>query len=488
MSLYLGIDFGTSTNYITRWDEKLEKAVPVENMTEHGEKNIFKNIIYYESPTNVVIGKKALDKGTVEPFNFVHGIKRKLEDDEWKQPIKSINKSLNSKEIATDIFREIKAKIETNSGGKSIDGVVISVPFAFQNKERQKIKCAAEDAGLKVLGLIEEPVAAAVSFGLFDTVQEGKNEKVLIFDLGGGTFDVTIFEFRKNGLNDISIEVLNTDGHKNLGGKDIDKIIVDKFEQRLNYKLETIPDERQFKRDILKLTEQAEITKENLSEYEEDDIFVSNLYDNNILEFEEPLTAEEFNEWIKRNGFLSKIREVLEKSLYDIDLEPEDISRIILVGGTSNIPIIKEEVEKFFGKKPEAIKNPGELVGEGAGIYCGCLINNSLKYKITTRMSYAVGLNVGNKFKALIEKNSKYEEFSDIKEYTIKNNTKCNIKIYQGNSSDLDKCCYIGNISINANELSDGKIGIQLGTDKSGIVKYRLYDGLRNKIKEGELK
>ncbi len=185
--------------------------------------------------TNQVIGKLAFEKRILDPFNVVEGIKRKLEYDNWKQRIASIGQELSSEEIATDIFKVIKNRVEAIHGGTPVEGVVISVPFAFQSKERQRIKNAAENAGLNVMKLIEEPVAAAICFGLFhEVVKNNKKEKVLIFDLGGGTFDVTIFELVKQSDDTIRVEVLNTDGHKNLGGKDIDDMLVKKFEESIN--------------------------------------------------------------------------------------------------------------------------------------------------------------------------------------------------------------------------------------------------------------
>lgn len=490
MSRYFGIDFGTSTIYITQWNEEKQEARPVENMGTYGKGgNFFKNLIYYESPTKIIVGDLAYSKGIVNPENYVASIKRLLENDEWKQPIKSLDgRSLSSLDIATDIFRWIKNKVEENMGEEKIDGVVISVPFAFQNKERMKIKTAAENAGLNVMALIEEPVAAAICFGLFDDVKEGSKEKILIFDLGGGTFDVTIFELKKESSKSISLEVITTDGHKSLGGKDVDDLIRKKFQEDLQrkfpfYKLENM-DERQRRQDLIKLTEHAESLKENLSTSDFESVFVATLFNNAILEMD--VTKEDFDEWLKRNGFLSKIKEVLESSLDEAELEPSDISKIILVGGSTKIGAVKETVEKFFGRRPEAIKNPGELVGEGAGIYCGCLLNQSLDYKIVTRVSYAIGINSGNKFDTFIRRNSKYDEYSDIRHYYIKNKDKCRIKIYQGNSgSDLSKCSEVGLINVDASVLDDETIGLQLGTDRNGIIKYRIYNKQSKLIQEG---
>ncbi|MDM8535976.1 Hsp70 family protein [Desulfobacterales bacterium HSG17] len=475
--LYLGIDFGTSTNYVTRWNAQKKVAVPVVGITkDHGGSNFIDNIIYYESVNSQIIGKLAFKKGITEPFNVVEGIKRKLENDNWKQRIPSLREELSAEEITTDIFRTIKNRVEEIHGGKTVDGVVISVPFAFQSKERQRIKNAAEKAGLNVMKLIEEPVAAAICFGLFnEVIKNNIEEKVLIFDLGGGTFDVTIFNLVKQSDSNIRVEVLNTDGHKTLGGKDIDDMLVRKFEENIGYELALISDERERRKDQLNLIEEAKRVKEALALAEEDDACCTGLAQGKMLEMD--ITLDDFNEWLIRHGFIGRIKEVLENALDEIEFEPSDIDRIVLVGGSSNIALIQEEIEKFFGKKAESIKNPGELVGEGAGIYCGSLLDKNLSYEIITKISHAIGVKTGTKFTPLIQRNSKYETFSDIRYFSIKNKTNRNTKIdvYQGNSTDIIECSFVGEIQIDGSEFPDNKIGIQLGTDKNGIVSYKLY-------------
>ncbi|RLB84885.1 MAG: hypothetical protein DRH26_18765 [Deltaproteobacteria bacterium] len=476
--LFLGIDFGTSTNYVTRWDAQKKVAVPVVGITrQHGGQNFIDNIIYYESVTNQVIGKLAFEKGILDPFNVVEGIKRKLEYDNWKQRIASIGQELSSEEIATDIFKVIKNRVEGIHGGTPVEGVVISVPFAFQSKERQRIKNAAENAGLNVMKLIEEPVAAAICFGLFhEVVENNRKEKVLIFDLGGGTFDVTIFELVRQFDDTIRVEVLNTDGHKNLGGKDIDDMLVKKFEESIDgYELALISDERQRRKDQLNLIEEAKRVKENLALAEDEDAFCADLDQRRVLEME--ITLEEFNKWLIRHGFIGRVREVLESALDEIEFEPGDIDRIVLVGGSSNIPLIQQEIEKIFGKKAESIRNPGELVGEGAGIYCGSLLDKSLNYEIVTKISHAIGVKTTGKFAPLIQRNSKYEAFSDIRYFSVTNRTdrRTKIEVYQGNSTDITECSFVGQIQIDGSKLPESQIGIQLGTDKNGIVNYKLY-------------
>lgn len=489
MSIHLGLDFGTSTIYVTRWNKSKKIAEAVPHIA--GNENFIENAIYYNSETEHILGDTAVNRGITNPLNYIQNVKRRIEDDNWIQYIESLDKNLNSQEISSDIFRYLKERVETIHGGESIDGVVISVPFAFQHKERQKIKDAAENAGLKVLKLIEEPVAAAISFGLFtDSLTQDKPEKVLIFDLGGGTFDVTIFELTKKSESKIRVEVLNTDGHKNLGGKDIDELIVGKFEEKLGFKLVDIENKKERAQIEGTLFKYAKELKETLSITDSEDVYIANLYKGQELDWED-ISIDEFNEWLVNSGFMGKLRTVLENALDEIEMDPEEIDRIVLVGGSSKIPAIQDLIEKFFSKKAEAIKNPWELVGEGAGIYCGNILENTMDYEIITKISHAIGLKVrGNQFEPLINRNKRYEEFSTTRRFKFNNGSSGEykkIEIYQGNSRNIENCSLVGAIKVSPLEFRDNTVEIALGTDANGIVKYKLLDIHGNVVREGEV-
>ncbi|MFW5988531.1 MAG: type III pantothenate kinase, partial [bacterium] len=142
------VDFGTATNYVTKWNPKKNEVEGIQITRDFGGSDFFDNIIYYESITNEIIGEAALRKGMVETLNIVESVKRRLEEDNWKRYIPALNKEVNINDVTRDIFRVIRERVEEKHGGTPVAGAVISVPFAFQNKERQKIKQAAEAAGL----------------------------------------------------------------------------------------------------------------------------------------------------------------------------------------------------------------------------------------------------------------------------------------------------------------------------------------------------
>lgn len=479
MSLYLGIDFGTSTNVVTCWDE-VKKKVNCIPLGKFGNPNVFPNVIYYQSPTNIIVGDEAVEKGKQNPENAVFAIKRQLESPEFHRYIPSLGRSLGSEDIAADIFSWIKRKVENAYGGQSVDGVVISVPFAFQNRERKRIERAAQQAGLPVLGLIEEPVAAAISFGLMEQAERGKAEKILVFDLGGGTFDVTIFDFRKQSDRQFAIKVITTDGAKNLGGIDIDNMIVDKILEKMTnafpeYKLETRKSDLQ-EQEVFKIHQLAVESKELWSTEEEADFFFESTFGEDFC-FDETIGRDDFDTWLKK--FLNDVENVLDDALTDADLDPENIDRIIMVGGTSNIPVIRDKVREYFGKEPQKAESLTLMVGEGAGIYCGLkYVEKSLECKISVGVSQNIGVKWGGHFLEMLERNTLYGTPSQIKILTIRQpgQKEVVIPIVQGNSIQNAR---VGSVSVSPEiqqKLNGGKLGLKLNTDvNNGTINYELY-------------
>ena len=480
MSLYLGIDFGTSTNMVTYWNKDRKRAEPI-LLGTYGSEGYFSNVIYYESTTNLIVGDEAVVKGKKHYDNAVFAIKRRIENPGFQQYIPTLRRNVAWEEIAADIFSWIKNNVEKKFGGEEIDGVVISVPFAFQNRERKRIESAARRAGLNVLGLIEEPVAAALSFGIMAQTESGKKEKILVFDLGGGTFDVTIFDFQKFSPRQFKISVITTDGEKNLGGIDIDDMIVKKISDKMNKKFPAYDSAirnssaEEQEGEIFNIRQKAVEFKENLSyEDETDFIFQSNL--GREFSLDEIFSREDFDNWLKE--FLNNIENVLDNALADADLEPEDIDRIIMVGGSSNIPAVNETVRQYFGKQPEHIGNLKLLVGEGAGIYCGLkYVDKTLDCDISVGISKNTGLKWNGKFIEMLHRNTLYGTSSELQILTLPaGSNPLSIPVVQGNSVVNSK---IGSIPVPSDirqNLINGKIGVKLNIDAdSGTFNYELY-------------
>ena len=491
--LLLGIDFGTSTNYVTKYDFAKKDAIAVANMGDYGGSNIFENTIYIESGSNVILGRSANKKGASDPMNFFRDIKRHISSDNWSQKIPHLdNQIFTAQDIATLIFKEIKIKVEKIEN-RPIDGVVLTVPYSYGDQYRRRLRKSAQNAGLSVINIIEEPIAAAVSFGLFDNNSTTKDEKILVFDFGGGTLDITVFNFSKKNQSHAEIEVLNTSGVEQLGGKDIDEIMISKFKSIIGVEYDDILNDVELKKyqEVLNKTATEQI--ENLSFDDETEVYENFSLNHTSKELEIDLTVEEFNQWLKSNNIIGKIEDALDQALWDIGedgLEPKDIDKILLAGGSSSIPIINDTIANYFNKTPIAQNNLGELIGRGAGIVAGIASDDSLNYNIIKKVSKNVGIAQGNKFVSILNKNTNYGIESDFFEIKINNLTDTNIKrsFYEGDTSTIENCEYIGYIEFDTVNVGSSKIFITLSKDTDdGRIISTLYDDKKTALQVNHL-
>ena len=484
--LLLGIDFGTSTNFVTKYDFNKKDAVAIANMGGYGGTNIFDNCIYIQGEDSYVIGDSK--KQHSDPENFFEDVKRYIIDDNKKYRVPNLdNKDITAQEIAEMVFKTIAIKVEENEN-KKIDGVVITVPYSYGKKYRQRLQEAATNAGLNVIKLIEEPVAAAISYGIFgNEIENNKKEKIAVFDLGGGTFDITIFNFEKSDAQNAKIEVLNTDGVEKLGGKTIDELLSKKFMNHLNVDYAIFEKDKERNKFQSQLNKIAKETKELLSDSEEEDIYENISINGETQELELEIDIDNFNEWLKDNNIIGEIEDALDRAIYDIDLEPKDIDRVVLAGGTSTIPLIKNVVEEFFGRKSEAKKDLGELVGHGAGILAGLSEDSSLQYTVIRKTSKNIGVASGNKFKKILHKNTKYGEESAQIPLKLKNKEELlNVSFYEGDSAKIEDSEKIGKVEIDGSNFPSEQIYISLMREdkKDSKIKAIFYDNKKNLVSE----
>lgn len=484
MSIYLGIDFGTSTNYVTRWNENdgSIKGVPNLDPTIYTGDEVFPNVIYYCQNGEKLVGKAAIKRTSIDPQNGIIGAKRKLVEDNWEYYIPALNTKYSPIDVATDIFQYIKDKVSSNNGGATIDGVVISVPYAYGNKERLKIRRAAERAGLNVLDLIEEPVAAAISYGIFQkTSTMGHSEKIMVFDFGGGTLDITIFSYEKSSDGQVTIEVLNTEGMRDFGGQVIDDILFSKISRKAGINASEISDQEQrtkYQSEMISRIVQLKEESQYWDEDEEEDL------DDNIsgIDIRTTVSADEIDNWLRGERVLEKIRDSVNDALWncgDKGLEPDDIDRVLLVGGSCNLNLVRKALQDIFSRAPEECTaiDINKMVGYGAGVYCGLKAQNKNNIRIIQKLSYSIGVRIGANFDKLIEKNERYGMFSKARKYSLSGNKdNRDIEVYQGNSRDITRCFLIGKIPVSHLVLDDSKnIEIALGTTETGMVAYKVY-------------
>lgn len=475
--MYLGIDFGTSTNYIVRWNEDKGKVEPINLMVNYGTA-LMENAIYY-GIDNIFIGKSALEKKLTDPKNLVRYIKVHIGDDNYEQYIPRKKQKLSAKEIAVDIFKEIKVSID-KFNEESIEGVVITVPFGYMHKARKTIKEAAEEAGFNVISLIEEPLAAAIRAR--DIIGDSESEKnVLVFDIGGGTLDITVFKsYNQDGTN--YLEVLNTDGDKKIGGRYIDEAILKKIKNR--YDLQNLTASKQEK-----ILEDIKEAKEVLSDEDEEESEICievktgfDIYylDNEILE-----------EIFRDINYEDKISYILDNAIEDSGLEKQDIDQIIMVGGTSRLKVIRDILEKQLFCEIAEVGEPDLLVGEGAAIYANEVATQKNRFKIIPTLNHSIGIDKAGEFVKVLNKNSRYEVESEIKILSVATSISGyqTVDVYQGDYSKIKECSKVGVISFDVKNIGN-EIGISFSVDQSGIIKYKLYDVRDNKndlIKSDEL-
>jgi molecular chaperone DnaK (HSP70) len=486
MSLNIGIDFGTSTLIIARWNE--QKMVPevVPNIVPalFGTNEQLDNAVYYEENFDISLGRIALKKLSVDPQNGVREIKRNLDDNNWTKNIHGLDKT--AVDIMQDVFTYIEQQLRKVYGNETIDNVVISVPYAFEQKERKKIEQAATQSNLPVIALIEEPVAAALASGLFDFLEPNKKENVLIFDFGGGTFDVTIFEAIINAENQKSISVLSTDGDSHLGGVDVDRIIINKIIENFDKAIEVDSlSEIEKNRIDYTLFEEARGIKHDLSEADSVPVFIVLENHDVVSEF---IYERADLEAALEVSIISKIKKVIHRVLDGANLRPNQIDEIILVGGSSNIPSVSNIVNSIFGRSPKIIDDPSVLVGKGAAIYCGILANKVNDIVIQRRTNQGYGIKQGDRVKLLLAKNETYLTSSPYYDVVIPiSKPGGKIPIYKSENGDLLNSEKIGFINVITSQYQRNQVRIQLFISKNGSLCFRTHNVSGELVSEGDV-
>lgn len=352
MAKIIGIDLGTTNSCVAVMEGKDFKVL--EN--PEGQRTT-PSVVSFKNE-EIIVGDAAKRQAVTNP-NTISSIKRKMGTSE---KVTVNNKDYTPEQISAEILRYLKNYAEKKLGQK-ISKAVITVPAYFNDAQRQSTKDAGKIAGLEVERIINEPTAAALAYGI-DKVD--KEQKVLVFDLGGGTFDVSILD-----LADGTFEVLATAGDNHLGGDDFDEVIiqwmVDEFKKDNGINLKTD------KMAMQRLKEEAEKAKKNLSSQLQTEIaapFIT-ARDGNPLHLNLTLTRAKFDEMTK--SLVQRTIEPVRKALADAKLKPSDLDQVLLVGGSTRIPAVQEVIKRELGKEPNRTINPDEVVAIGAAIQGGVL-------------------------------------------------------------------------------------------------------------------
>jgi len=379
MGKVIGIDLGTTNSVVS----VMQGGEPIVIQNQEGFRTT-PSVVSWTKEGEILVGDPAKRRAVLDPANTVYESKRFIgrKYDEVQEEIKNVpykvvadekgdavfdipnaGKKVRPEEVGAQILKKLKEAAE-NYLGEKITEAVITVPAYFNERQRQATKDAGKIAGLEVKRIINEPTAAALAYGL----DKKSDVKILVYDFGGGTFDVSILEG-----GDGVIEVKVSDGDTHLGGSDIDARIINWLVEE--FKKEHGIDLRQDKTAFQRLKEAAEQAKKELSFKMETDInlpFITiDPNTNQPLHLEKKLTRARLEEMIK--DLIDRTMEIVKRALEEAKLTPQDIDDVVLVGGSTRIPLVQQKIKEFFGKEPHKGVNPDEVVAVGAAIQGGVL-------------------------------------------------------------------------------------------------------------------
>lgn len=411
MSKIIGIDLGT-TNSVMAF---MEGGKPnIISNTQGG--RLTPSVVAEDEKGEVLVGTPAKNQAVVNPEGTIYSVKRLIgrtwDDPEVKKdkellPFEMRKSSTNGIEVKMgdkwytpqEISAKILAKMKKDAEeylSQEVKEAVITVPAYFDDSQRQATKDAGKIAGLDVKRIVNEPTAAALAYG----IDKGKDEKVVVFDLGGGTFDVSVLE-----IGDGVFEVLSTNGDTHLGGDDFDQKIIDHLADA--FKAKEGMDLRDDRTALQRLREAAEKAKVELSTSEETEVNVPYITatDKGPKHLKEKLTRSELEKLTA--DLIEKTVKPCEKALKDAGLDKKDINEILLVGGMTRMPAIIKKVKDIFSKEPNKGVNPDEVVAEGAAIQGGVLGGDVKDITLLDVTPLSLGLEtLGGVFTKLIDRNT----------------------------------------------------------------------------------
>ena len=481
----IGIDLGTTNSVVAVMEGGEAKVI-----TNLEGNRITPSVVAFTEKGEILVGEPAKRQAVTNPHNTIYSIKRfmgrrhsEVASEEKIVPykitggaddyvkVKIDDKEYSPPEISAKVLQKLKEAAESYLGHK-VNKAVVTVPAYFNDAQRQATKDAGQIAGLEIERIVNEPTAAALAYGL----EKKKDEKIAVFDLGGGTFDVSILE-----VDAELVQVLSTNGDTHLGGDDFDEELINHIADK--FKADEGVDLRQEPMALQRLREAAEKAKKELSSSQSTDINLPFIMvdGGNPKHLQMTITRSEFEKLVDK--LVERCRKPVIDALADANLKPGEIDEVVLVGGSTRIPKVQEMVKKIFGKEPHKGVNPDEVVAVGAAIQ-GAIIAGQGEYKDILLLDVtplSLGIETeGAVMTKLIERNTtipfeKKETFSTAAD----NQTAVTVRVFQGERAMAADNRLLGEFNLDGIPPSPRgipQIEVTFDIDKNGILSVKATD------------
>lgn len=445
--MIVGIDLGTTNSLIAYFTEEGPRIIP-----NRLGKNLTPSVVSVDEEGNVYVGETARERMSLYPDTVAETFKRSMGTE--RDYVLS-GKHFRPEELSSLVLRSLKEDAE-HFLGEEVTEAVISVPAYFDDKRRKATKRAGELAGLKVERMISEPTAAAVAYGLYDKTRD---TRFLVFDLGGGTFDVSILELYHNIL-----EVRAVAGDNYLGGEDFTEVMAKLFLQKARLQLQNLSEKEQ-----VRLFREAERAKCAINDT--DKVTISFLYKEENIE--QQITYKEYEEACEE--LLMKIREPVKKSLADAGLKLSDIDEVLLIGGATRLNIVRDFLIRLFRKFPDTKMNPDETVALGAAIQAAMkerreevkevILTDVCSFTLGTEVvvEYDEGKFEDGRFCPIIERNTVIPASHTERLYTARDNqSKVRVRVLQGESRFARNNLFLGELEIEIPKAPKGQESVDV--------------------------
>ena len=472
--IIVGIDLGTTNSAVA----VVQDGEP--RILSKGDQKIMPSVIGYSKDSGWLVGRPALNQYTLDPDNTVRSIKRKMGSSER---VTLGGKALTAQEVSAFILRELKAIAKENLG-QPINKAVITVPAYFTNAQRQATQEAGTIAGLDVVRIINEPTAAALAYGL----NQEEDQMALVYDLGGGTFDVSLVE-----MMDGVVEVRASHGDTQLGGDDFDQCLADHADQLFykNHKL-SLQDNRLAQ---ARLRRAAELAKIHLSSYADAPLREEYLaeQDGIPLHLDDQVERSDFEEMTK--DLLDRTLESVEKVMEDGEIEAVDLSRVLLVGGSTRMPAVWDLVAEHLGMEPDSEINPDEVVALGAAVQAAIIAGEPVDSILVDVTPYSLGIEtatimtgqlIPDIYSILIPRNTNIPTTKEEIFHAIYSGQEAvEIKVYQGENPVASQNTLLGDFLIEGLKAAEPgeppSINVKFDFDINGMLHVQATDRVTGK-------